>query len=103
VRKNAWLDTRTLNQKEHVMKRKYEPLGEHLAASNQKRLELTFGEIEDIIAAKLQPSAFKFEQWWENQSDVGRRPQARAWTEAGFLVANVSDTIGKRLVTFEKI
>jgi hypothetical protein len=67
---------------------KYEPLQLHLWAEPPATQETTlaFRKIEEIIGSPLPDSAFEYREWWSNQSDVTNRPQARAWTNAGFFV-----------------
>lgn len=74
---------------------KYEPLREYLAAEQeQKTVRLTFSEIEGLVGEPLPDSAHKYREWWSNQSNVANRPQARAWTEAGFSVQGVDQSQG---------
>ncbi len=74
--------------------KKYAPLGSYLAAlpPSQERETLTFRKIEnEIIRAKLPPSAFEHRQWWANQ-DYGSR--AYHWEGAGFQVDTVDQARG---------
>lgn len=71
---------------------KYFPLENYL---NQISVTLLYDEVEEIIGFKLPPTAYKREQWWEN--NTMNHPQARAWLNAGWKVANVD--LGKS-VTF---
>jgi len=48
---------------------------------------LSFAEIEQIIDARLPPSAHNHREWWSNHA--GSHVQARAWLEAGWEVENV--------------
>lgn len=81
---------------------KYEPLRRHLVAhpDDQHALCLTFAEIEKIIAARLPSSAYERRAWWGNQSDVSRRPQARAWREAGYIVSTLDQDRANGWVRF---
>ena len=47
---------------------KYSPLENYLRdlPANQKEAALSFEQIERIINAKLPPSAYEYQQWWEN-------------------------------------
>jgi len=88
-------DRGTRSGKSHTQtgqeKEKYKALANHLQNSHpsQKELTLTFTEIEKLIKAPLPESAFKHRAWWSNQTDVSKRPQARAWISAGFQVDKV--------------
>lgn len=73
---------------------KYEALENYLRAlsPSTKELSLTFQQLEEILGFSLPASAAKYREWWSNQADVSNRPQARAWTSAGFQV----DTVRQR-------
>lgn len=73
---------------------KYEALENYLRAlsASTKELSLTFQKLEEILGFSLPESAAKYREWWSNQADVSNRPQARAWTRAGFRV----DTVRQR-------
>jgi hypothetical protein len=66
---------------------KYTPLEHYLRdlPLNQKEATLSFEQIEKIINAKLPPSAYGFQQWWENEKE-GNHVNARAWANAGWKV-----------------
>jgi hypothetical protein len=66
---------------------KYHPLFEHLLFSGQGRLSMTFAEIEDVIEARLPPSARRREEWWSNSPNG--HSQARAWLRAGYRTSGV--------------
>lgn len=69
---------------------KYQPLREYLSARQQMPVvRLTFAEMETIIGGALPDSAFKYREWWSNQSDTRNRSQAAAWRQAGFVVKAV--------------
>jgi hypothetical protein len=69
---------------------KYTPLEHYLRGlpANQKAVALPFEQIERIIDAKLAPSAYEYQQWWENEK-VGNHVNARAWANAGWKVERV--------------
>ena len=69
---------------------KYTPLENylHYIPANQKEVVLSFEQIERIISAKLPPSAYAFQQWWENEKE-GNHVNARAWANAGWKVESV--------------
>lgn len=81
--------------------RKYQPLREYLAArQHQPHVRLTFAEIAAIIGDPLPHSAFKYREWWSNQSDTSNRPQAAAWMQAGFAVQSVNQDPSNGSVEF---
>ena len=59
---------------------KYTPLENYLRdlPVNQRKVVLSFEEIERIINAKLPASAYGYPQWWDNQKE-GNHVNARAW------------------------
>ncbi len=79
--------------------KKYEPLGNYLAAlpATQESETLTFTRIMEIIGDKLPDSAYDHREWWANQ-DYGSR--AYHWQEAGFKVDKVDQQRG--IVTFRR-
>jgi hypothetical protein len=66
---------------------KYTPLEDYLRdlPANRKEVVLSFEQIERIINAKLPPSAYEYQQWWENERE-GNHLNARAWANAGWKV-----------------
>lgn len=73
----------------------YDPLGVRLRGATDDTVRMTFAEVEEVIGAKLPPSAHKRNEWWSN-NPFGHS-QARAWLEAGFETANL-DRTGKTVV-----
>ena len=69
---------------------KYTPLENYLRdlPVNQREVVLSFEQIERIINAKLPPSAYGYQQWWENEKE-GNHVNARAWANAGWKVESV--------------
>ena len=69
---------------------KYTTLENYLRGlpANQKEVALSFEQIERIINAKLPPSAYEYQQWWENEKE-GNHVNARAWANAGWKVESV--------------
>lgn len=66
---------------------KYQPLRDYLAAHRaHTRIAMTFAEVIAVLGQQLPASAYKFREWWANQSDTTKRPQAAAWLNAGFVV-----------------
>ena len=56
--------------------------------ANQREVVLSFEQIEGIINAKLPPSAYGYQEWWENEKE-GNHVNARAWANAGWKVESV--------------
>lgn len=77
------------------MTSKYERLTRYLEAlpENKRELTLSFRELESILGSVLPKSASNHRAWWANQADVKNRPQARSWSEAGFEVNAVHQTL----------
>jgi hypothetical protein len=82
---------------------KYDPLMQLLSSLPKRENSklLTFKHIEKEIGDKLPNSARSYPAWWANQSSFENRPQARAWTEAGFKVHLVA--LDKEQVTFTRV
>ena len=64
---------------------KYDPLFRYLNANRNTQVTLSCSEIENILSAKLPYSAYKFKQWWDNNSHV----QSKSWRDAGYKVDTV--------------
>jgi hypothetical protein len=79
---------------------KYAPLNRWLAGLKDRRITMSFNDVEKTIGDSLPKSAHKRRVWWGNQTENARRPQARAWMMAGFEVEEC-DLIRKR-VTFRR-
>ncbi len=79
--------------------RKYEPFADYLRESSQDTLCMTFGEIEQIIGAKLPRSAFEYRAWWSN--NPANSVITNAWLGAGYKTARV-DMQGRKL-EFQKV
>ena len=69
---------------------KYTPLENYLRdlPERQKEVTLGFEQIERILNDKLPPSAYEYQQWWENEKE-GNHVNARAWANAGWKVESV--------------
>lgn len=76
---------------------KYAPLTDFLNQQNATRLQLTFGQIEEIIGEKLPRSARTYRPWWGNETAAESR-QCRSWTCTGWRVESVDQAHGR--VTF---
>ena len=64
---------------------KYDPLFRYLKQSSKLKNILTYAEIENILSATLPASAYKYKEWWDNNSHV----QSKSWREAGYTVETV--------------
>ncbi|MCY3768601.1 MAG: hypothetical protein OXG56_04430 [Gammaproteobacteria bacterium] len=78
---------------------KYEPLADHLRESSQPALSMTFDEIEEVVGAKLPPSAFKHRAWWSN--NPANSVITDAWLGAGYETAKVD--MQNRKLEFRKV
>jgi hypothetical protein len=69
---------------------KYTPLEQYLRdlPPDQTEVTLSFEQIERIISAKLPPSAYEYQQWWDREKE-GNHVNARAWASAGWKVQSV--------------
>lgn len=78
-----------LRQRERAGRGKYQRLYAHLCGLKIQEWNTSFREIEDILDSSLPDAAREHRPWWANQSDVRSRPQALAWTAAGWKTAKV--------------
>jgi hypothetical protein len=69
---------------------KYTSLEQYLRVipATQKEVTLSFEQIEQIIHARLPPSAYEYQQWWDNEKE-GNHVNARAWADAGWKIQSV--------------
>lgn len=69
---------------------KYSQLENYLRdlPASEKEVTLSFDQIERILNDKLPPSAYEYQQWWENEKE-GNHVNARAWANAGWKVESV--------------
>ena len=65
---------------------KYRPLSEHLTGRPEPEWRASFAELEAVLGFPLPKSARGGGGWWSNDSE---RPHVRAWTMAGWEVAEV--------------
>jgi putative restriction endonuclease len=74
----------------HRLAGKYTLLENYLLDLPDSKREVTLGfeQIERIINAKLPPSAYEYQQWWENEKE-GNHVNGRAWANAGWKVESV--------------
>jgi hypothetical protein len=70
---------------------KYAPLENYLKdlPSTQKEVTLPFAQIEEILKSKLPASAYEDNRWWEHETE-GNHVSKRAWSTAGWRVAEVN-------------
>ena len=61
---------------------KYDPLFRHLNSNGNSQVALSYAEIENILSATLPTSAYKYKEWWDNNSHV----QSKSWRDAGYKV-----------------
>ena len=64
---------------------KYDPLFRYLNSDVKSQVTLSYSEIENILSAKLPDSAYKYKEWWDNNSHV----QSKSWRDAGYKVDTV--------------
>lgn len=83
---------------------KYQALENYLASTPAAidEMTLSFDQVESIIGDPLPSSALNYREWWANQSDISKRPQAKAWTSAGFLVDEVHQMDKNSWVRFKR-
>lgn len=78
---------------------RYAPLALYLEGVQQDQVQLTFQDIERIIADSLPASARQWRSWWAN--DTTRHPHAQEWLTVGWRVARIAMT--EERVTFARI
>ena len=76
---------------------KYDGLYQHLKASSESVVTLTYDRIERLINDCLPLSAHEHRPWWANDKS---HVQAHAWLDAGYVTSSV-DQEGHR-ITFRK-
>jgi hypothetical protein len=83
---------------------KYQSLENYLNSSPSaiNEVTLSFEQIETMIGDTLPASALNYREWWANQSDTTNRPQAKAWTKAGFVVDEVHQMHKDSWVRFKR-
>ena len=74
------------------------PLKVYLSALKDDAIELTFSQVEEILGGiSLDPSAYRYAQWWTN----GGHSHCRAWMDAGFHTRRIS--IRNQKVSFFRV
>ena len=77
---------------------KYRPLAEYLYERWERKIVLTYGEIEHILDFKLPPTAYKIPRsYWANTLT---HTHATSWLEVGYKAKINTEAMS---VTFEKI
>jgi hypothetical protein len=78
---------------------RYTPLQDHLKASEQDSLFLTYEQIEKILGRQLPPTAYgsHWRQWWAN---TATHSQGRAWMDIDWRVREAN--LDARTVKFER-
>ena len=74
---------------------KYEPLARYLKDLPGQEHPLSFEQVEEIIAGRLPPSAYKHRAWWSN--NPRGHVMAQAWVSAGWESSDV-DMEGRKLL-----
>lgn len=77
---------------------KYAALTRYLSENGQRTVELSFRQIEEILAFPLPLSARKHNAWWHEEKTP--RAQKLAWSEAGYSVRRYS--IREEKVLFQR-
>ncbi|MFZ0818799.1 MAG: hypothetical protein WAM91_01935 [Candidatus Acidiferrales bacterium] len=68
--------------------KKYSAITDWLSSRASMREEMSFGEIEKLIGARLPDSARLYRPWWGNE--VGKHSrQCQAWQAAGWRVDEI--------------
>jgi hypothetical protein len=76
----------------------YEPITQFLRGAGERRVRLTFQDVEGIINRPLPRSAYRHREWWAN-NPTGHS-HARSWVDAGWRTENVD--LEKRVLVFSK-
>lgn len=76
---------------------KYAGIGEWLKKQLGPVCTITFSGLEKGADIELPDSAYRFRQWWENDTTSPGR-QSRSWLDAGWKVGNVD--LDQQLVIF---
>jgi hypothetical protein len=75
---------------------KYEPLKSFLESQRGNAIQVSFGQIENVLGFPLPQSSRRHRACWSNNPGSG--PMVKAWLDAGFVARNVEMTIER--VTF---
>lgn len=66
---------------------KYQPLETHLRLTGNRKIPMTFKEIEAVIGTDLPPSARKYRPWWSN--NPSNSSITNFWLTAGYKTTEV--------------
>lgn len=69
------------------MSDKYTSLASHLKKSDQERIRMTFGEVENFVQGKLPPSAWEHRAWWSNSTSHSHA--RHGWLSVGYETSRV--------------
>lgn len=78
---------------------KYSRITDYLKNQKTEMVTWSIAEIEHLLGFSLPQSAFKYQQWWEN--DI-HHPQAKAWLEAGYQTVDSGNIITTHVVKLRK-
>src|SRR5215831_9754012 len=86
------------------MGNKYKPLRDFLLdiSADTTQITISFRELSTILGAELPAAAMIYCAWWGNQKDTTVRPQAYAWSSAGFEVERVLQDPERGWVRFRR-
>jgi Bacterial antitoxin of type II TA system, VapB len=65
----------------------YAPLANYLERRSEGSWQATFDQIEHILGRKLPQSAYKHDEWWDNNTK--NHSQRKGWRGAGWLTTKV--------------
>lgn len=75
---------------------KYDPLFRYFDSTRGTQVTLSYSEIENILSVKLPASAYKYKEWWDNNSHV----QSKSWRNTGYKVDTVY--LGDKVIFVKK-
>lgn len=70
---------------------KYQPLSDRLSGHQADEWRASFGDVEKVLGFPLPKLARSSQAWWSNDADRG---PGRAWTKAGWMVAEIDRPAG---------
>ena len=76
---------------------KFQVLQDYLKKCEQDAVELTFGEIEELLGFELAKSAYRYEAYWQSSPT---HTITKAWENSGYEISNLS--IAKKKLSFVK-
>jgi hypothetical protein len=78
---------------------KYSPLLQFLQRQTANQIIMTYDEVEAILGFQLPNSAYTYTMWWNPKGHA----HCQAWLQAGFAVADASETIRTKIITFNRV